>query len=149
MEFFKSLFPEITCMKEIMNQDELVCWELYDEGGKLIGYAFIKDIPEAIENIPGMEEMDRYRVYGIIDPIDYKIIHVDITLHPEMKKEPWSEELVGENFEKKFIGLRCEEISLYPDGKIDAIADATLSSTWLTDGIRRKIEEIIKNTKRK
>ncbi len=147
MEIFKSLYPKITNMKEIINQDELVCWEAYDEKGELIGYAFTKDIPEGIENLPGMEEMDRYRVYGVIDPIEYKVINIDITLHPEMEKEPWSEDLISEGFEKRFIGLKCEEINLTPDGKIDAITDATLSSTWLTDGIRRKIEEIIAKTK--
>lgn len=149
MEIFKTLYPKITSMKEIIDQNELVCWEAFDDKGELIGYAFSKDVPEAIESIPGMEEMDRYRVYGIVDPVDFKIINIDITLHPDMAKEPWSEELIGEGFEKRFIGLKCEEIHLKPDGKIDAITDATLSSTWLTDGIRGKIEEIIKKRKSK
>jgi hypothetical protein len=52
-------------------------------------------------------------------------------------------------FEKQFIGLMVEEVNLSPDGKIDAITDATLSSTWITDGIRGKVEEIIKKAKSK
>jgi uncharacterized protein with FMN-binding domain len=36
---------------------------------------------------------------------------------------------------------------LSPDGKIDAITDATLSSTWITDGIRQKVQEIIEKAK--
>lgn len=144
IEIFKSLLPKIFKIKEIVNKDEVICWETYDENGELLGYAFVKDIPETIEGIPGMEEMDRYRVYGIIDPLDYKVINIDIAIHPEMAKEPWSEELIGENFEKRFIGIQCEEINLAPDGKIDAITEATISSKWLTDGIRNKVEEIIK-----
>jgi len=52
-------------------------------------------------------------------------------------------------FENRFIGLTVEEVNLSPDGKIDAITDATLSSTWITDGIRQKVEEIIEKAKAK
>jgi hypothetical protein len=52
-------------------------------------------------------------------------------------------------FENRFIGLTVEEVNLSPDGKIDAITDATLSSTWITDGIRGKVEEIIKKARSK
>ena len=53
------------------------------------------------------------------------------------------------DFEKQFIGLMVEEVNLSPDGKIDAITDATLSSTWITDGIRQKVQEIIEKAKAK
>jgi hypothetical protein len=52
-------------------------------------------------------------------------------------------------FEKQFIGLTVEEVNLSPDGKIDAITDATLSSTWITDGIRQKVQEIVEKAKAK
>ena len=149
MEIFKNWFPKLSSIKKITDKEEIICWEIYDEVDNLIGYGFVKDVPEGLENIPGMEEMDRYRIYGAIDPKNYRITQIDITLHPEMNKEPWSEDLINEEFEKRFIGLSCEEINLSPDGKIDAITEATLSSTWLIDGIRSKVEEIIKKTKSK
>ena len=37
---------------------------------------------------------------------------------------------------------------MFPDGKIDAVTEATLSSTWIADGIRGKVEEIIKTAKK-
>jgi len=45
------------------------------------------------------------------------------------------------------MGLPVEEIDLSPDGKIDAITDSTLSSTWVTDAIRERVREIMKKTK--
>jgi hypothetical protein len=149
MEDFKRLLPQITEMKQLVSDGEIVCWEAYDESGKLIGYAFSKDIPEAVADIPGVEDMDRYQVFGIVDPKEYKIINLDIAIHPEMAKEPWTMDVTEPGFEKRFIGLMVEEVNLSPDGKIDAITDATLSSTWITDGIRGKVEEIIKKARSK
>jgi hypothetical protein len=149
MEDFKRLFPQIAQMKQLVADGEIVCWEAYDESGRLIGYAFAKDIPEAVADIPGAEDMDKYQVFGIIDPKEYKIINLDIAIHPEMVKEPWTMDVTELGFEKQFIGLRVEEVNLSPDGKIDAITDATLSSTWITDGIREKVKEIIQRAKAK
>jgi hypothetical protein len=149
MEDFKRLLPQIAQMKQLVGDGEIVCWEAYDESGQLIGYAFAKEIPEAVADIPGAEDMDKYQVFGIIDPKEYKIINLDIAIHPDMVKEPWTMEVTEPGFEKQFIGLMVEEVNLVPDGKIDAITDATLSSTWITDGIRGKVEEIIKKAKSK
>jgi uncharacterized protein with FMN-binding domain len=66
-----------------------------------------------------------------------------------MAKEPWTMEVTEPGFEKQFIGLMVDEVNLSPDGKIDAITDATLSSTWITDGIRQKVEEIVEKAKAK
>ncbi|MCJ7782519.1 MAG: FMN-binding protein, partial [Desulfobacterales bacterium] len=143
MEDFKRLLPQIAQMRQLVGDGEIVCWEAYDESGELIGYAFAKDIPEAVADIPGAEDMDKYQVFGIIDPKEYKIINLDIAIHPEMVKEPWTMDVAEPGFEKQFIGLMVEEVNLSPDGKIDAITDATLSSTWITDGIREKVKEII------
>lgn len=149
MEDFKRLLPQIAQMRQLVGDGEIVCWEAYDESGELIGYAFAKDIPEAVADIPGAEDMDKYQVFGIIDPKEYKIINLDIAIHPEMVKEPWTMDVAEPGFEKQFIGLMVEEVNLCPDGKIDAITDATLSSTWITDGIREKVKEIIKKAKAK
>jgi hypothetical protein len=149
MEDFKRLLPQIAQMKQLVGDGEIVCWEAYDESGELVGYAFAKDIPEAVADIPGAEDMDKYQVFGIIDPKEYRIINLDIAIHPDMVKEPWTMDVTEPGFEKQFIGLMVEEVNLSPDGKIDAITDATLSSTWITDGIRGKVEEIIKKAKSK
>ena len=149
IEDFKRLLPQIAELKQLANDGEIICWETYNELGQLIGYAFAKDIPEAVADIPGAEDMDKYQVFGIIDPKEYKIINLDIAIHPEMTKEPWTMDVTEPGFEKQFIGLRVEEVNLSPDGKIDAITDATLSSTWITDGIRQKVQEIIQNAKAK
>ncbi len=149
MEDFKRLLPQIEQIKQLADDGEIVCWEAYDRSGKLIGYAFTKEIPEAVADIPGVEDMDRYRVFGILDPKEYKIINLDIAIHPEMTKEPWTMDVTEPGFEKQFIGLSVEEVNLSPDGKIDAITDATLSSTCITDGIRQKVQEIIERVKAK
>ena len=57
-------------------------------------------------------------------------------------------EITEPDIEKQYIGLAVEEIDLSPDGKIDAITDATLSSTWITDAIREKVSDIIGRSKR-
>ena len=149
MEEFKRLMPQIARMTQLESDGEIVCWEAYDGADKLIGYAFARDIPEGVADIPGAEDMDKYRVFGVIDPKDYKMINLDIAIHPEMTKEPWTMDVTERGFEKQFVGLRVDEINVSPDGKIDAITDATLSSTWITDGIRGKVEEIIKQSKAK
>ena len=149
MERFKKLLPQIAQMKHLVSDGEVVCWEAYNESGKLIGYAFAKDIPEAVADIPGAEDMDRYQVFGIIDAQEFKIVNLDIAIHPEMVKEPWTMDVTEPGFGKQFIGLGVEEVNLSPEGKIDAITDATLSSTWITDGIRDKVQEVIKRAKAK
>lgn len=149
MEEFKRLLPQITRIEQLAGDGNILCWEAYEASDRLIGYAFVKDIPETVPDIPGADEMDRYRVFGIIDPVEYKIINLDIVLHPEMNRDPWTLEVIEPDFEKKFIGLSGSEIGLSPDGKIDAVSEATLSSTWITDAIREKVEEIVRKTKTK
>ncbi len=149
MEEFKRLLPQITRIEQLAGDGGILCWKAYEESGRLIGYAFVKDIPETVPDIPGADEMDRYRVFGIIDPVEYKIVNLDIVLHPEMTRDPWSIEVIEPDFERKFIGLSVREIGLSPDGKIDAVSEATLSSTWITDAIREKVEEIVRKTKTK
>ena len=124
-------------------------WEAYDESGSLIGYAFAAAVPEVVPDIPDMEEMDKYQVVGIVDAKEYKIINIDISLDPEGPKEPWTLEITEPEFESQYIGLTVKEIDLVPDGKIDAITDATLSSTWITDAIREKVTGIIKRVREK
>lgn len=147
MERFTRLLPEIARVKPVASDGETIYWEVYDKSGSLIGYAFAADVPEAVADIEETEEMDRYQVLGLVDPKEYKIIALDISLHPLGPEEPWAESITEPEFERQYIGLTVEEIDLSPDGKIDAITDATLSVTWVTDAVRERISEIIKRTK--
>ena len=148
MERFKKLLPEIAQIKPLASDDEVICYEAYGASGTLIGYAFAADVPETLPDIPGMDEMDKYQVVGVVDPKEYKIIGLDISLHPEGPEEPWDIRITEAEFEGQFIGLTVDEIELSPDGKIDAITDASFSSAWLTDAIREKVREIINKAKK-
>ena len=146
MERFARLLPNIAHMKPVASDGEPICWEAYDKGGSLLGYAFAADVPEAVADVGETEEMDKYRVIGIVDPREFKIIALDISIHPEGPEEPWATEITEPEFEEQYMGLTVEEIDLSPDGKIDAITDSTLSSTWVTDAIRERVKEIMKKT---
>ena len=128
---------------------ETICWEAYDKLGLLIGYAFAADVPEAVAEVEETQEMDKYRVLGVVDPKEYKIIALDISIHPDGPEEPWATEITEPPFERQYMGLTVEEIDLSPDGKIDAITDSTLSSTWVTNAVREKVQKIIKKAKAK
>lgn len=147
MERFKRLLPEINRIKPLAADDEVDFWEAYDKSEVLIGYAFSAVVPEIVPDIPDMDEMDKYQIFGIVDPKEFSIINLDISLHPEGPEEPWTMEITEPEFEKQYIGLTLEEIDLSPDGKIDAITDATLSSTWITDAIREKVSELLKRVR--
>jgi hypothetical protein len=147
MERFKRLLPEITRITPLAGDEAMNVWEAYDESDSLIAYAFTAIVPEVVPDIPDMDEMDKYQVDGVVDPKGYKMINIDISLHPEGPEEPWTMEITEPEFESQYIGLAVEEIDLSPDGKIDAITDATLSSTWITDAIREKVSEIIDRSK--
>ncbi len=146
-EKFKRLLPGIAQIKQIASDDKTICWGAYDASGAVLGYAFAQDVPESFD-FPGAEEMDKYQIFGVVDPREYKIINLDIAIHPKGPEEPWTVDITESEFEKQFIGLTVSEINLSPDGKIDAISEATLSSTWVTDAIREKVKEIITKTKR-
>lgn len=147
MERFKRLLPEIARIEPFEGDDGVDFWKAYDEKDSLIGYAFAAVVPEVVPDIPDMDEMDVFQVLGIVDPKNYKMINIDISLHPDGPEDPWTTEITETEFERQYIGLTVEEIDLSPDGKIDAVTDATLSSTWLTDAIREKVSEVLKRTR--
>jgi hypothetical protein len=147
MERFARLLPEIKQVKPVARDGELVCWEAYDKSGLLIGYGFAADVPEAVADVGETQEMDRYQVLGVVDPKEYKIVALDISIHPEGPEEPWTTEITEPPFEEQYMGLTVEEIDLAPDGKIDAITDSTLSSTWVTNAIREKVQGIVRKAK--
>lgn len=143
MERFKKLLPEIASIKSLGYEDGMDLWEVYNGSEALIGYAFDIVVPDFVSDLIDMDEMDKYQVRGIVDSGDHKILKIDIALHPEGPEEPWTMEISEPEFTNQFIGLTLEEIDLSPDGKIDSITDATLSSTWITNAIRDKVDAII------
>ncbi len=149
MERFVRLKPEIAEMKPVASKEGTTCWEAYDRDGSLLGYAFAADVPEAAAELSETAEMDRYEIFGIVDPEEYKIIALDIMVHPEGPTEPWATEITEPGFEKQYIGLTVQEIELSPDGRIDAITDSTLSSRWVTDAIRERVKGIIQLSRSK
>lgn len=144
MERLKRLLPGIAGIRPLGGEEGLDFWEAYDGSGKLIGYAFAAKVPEVVPDIPDMDEMDVYQVYGVVDPAEHKILNIEISLHPDGPEEPWTMEITEPEFTNQYIGLTVEEIDLSPDGKIDSVTDATLSSTWITDAIRDKVSKILK-----
>ena len=62
----------------------------------------LRTFPETVADIPGAEDMDRYQVFGIVDPREFKIINLDIRIHPEMTGEPWTGDVTEPEFEKQF-----------------------------------------------
>jgi hypothetical protein len=133
----------VSRLEPLVGSEGVTFWKAYDAAGDLVGYAFAAKVPESIPDIPGMDEMDRYFVNGIVDPVDHKIMNIEILLDPEGPEEPWTMEIFEPAFAGQYAGLTVEEIDLSPDGKIDAITDATLSSTWVTNAIRDKVGEIL------
>jgi len=146
-EKFTQLLPEIAQTKPVVSDDETICWEAYDKSGSLIGYAFDAVVPEAAADIEETQEMDKYQILCVVDPKEYKVTAVNISIHPDSPEEVWAESITEPEFSKQYIGLTGDDIDLSPYGKIDAITEATLSSTWVTDAIRRRIEEIVKITR--
>jgi len=84
-----------------------------------------------------------------VDPTGEKITGVRIAEHTETpglganivqvrtgEDEPW--------FLKQFGGLTVDRIALKPQGAIDAITAATISSTAVTDAVREGFEEFVK-----
>jgi hypothetical protein len=147
MQRFTRLLPGISRIKRVAGDEETIYWEVYDSSGSLIGYAFAADVPEMAADVEETEEMDRYQILGVVDPKEYKVIALDISLHPLGPEEPWAESITKPEFEKQYVDLTVEELKISPEGKIDAITEATLSSTWVTDAIRERIREIIRHTR--
>jgi electron transport complex protein RnfG len=77
---------------------------------------------------------------GIVD-LAYKVVAIDVERIPGTEVlNPLIEE---PEFENEFVGLSVEELYLSPEGKVDAVTGATISSDAVTDTVREKIEEII------
>ena len=88
---FTQLLPEVAQTKPVVDDDETIYLEAYDKSGSLIGYAFEAVVPEAAADIVEMTDMDKYQIQCIVDPKEYKIIALDISIHPDSPEEVWAE----------------------------------------------------------
>ena len=122
---FEDIFPDLDEYRYI---DEF--YEIYDNSGQLIGYAFL-----ARGNGYG-GEID---ILIGIDP-DYNIKKISILANTET---PGLGTQIGESFfTDQFTGLGAADVGLTSEGgSIDAITGATVSSKAVTDAVRETINE--------
>ena len=130
-EKFLRLLPEAADFKAVVKDEKVIYYEAYDETGLLIGYAFVTK---------AYGPSDRLEVVGIVD-LDYKVAAIDVEPLPE-HPHLFNPQIREPEFEDQFVGLSVEELYLSPEGKIDAVTGATLSSEAVTEAVREKIEEI-------
>lgn len=149
MDRFKTLIPQLGRIEPLGGEGQTNCWEAYDKAGGLIGYAFAAVAPEAAADAAELEDMDRYAIVGLVSSGDYKVIALDVSLAPGSSDNPWDPRITGPEFENQYVGLTAEEIRLSPEGRIDAISDATLSSRWVTEAVHQRVKDIIERTARR
>ncbi|MCS7125658.1 MAG: cytochrome b/b6 domain-containing protein [Aigarchaeota archaeon] len=130
-EKFKKLLAEAYDFIPVIKDGKIAYYEIYDDGGMLIAYGFYERV---------YAPTDRLTVTGIID-LNYKIKMIDIEkLKPDI--HVLNEKILEPEFENQFIGLMIEEVKLSPEGKIDAVSGATISSSQIVETIRKVLGEI-------
>ncbi len=124
------VMPDAAAFTPVGGEEQPIYYEAYDDAGNLIGYAFFVEK----EGCQGP-----ILLAGAID-LDYNVIAITVVRHSETPglgakiKEP--------AFQSQFLGLSAGDLYLSPEGKIDAITGATISSTATVDAMRNKIEDI-------
>jgi len=137
---FKNINPQIDYIKVVRNKyEEVIGWQLFDEGGAVLGYGFSLKVPEQDLDIPLAEEFDAYMVTGIVST-DYVLKDLVIEIHEDYDNPVWAEDILEAEYINQYIGLTADSIKLSPDGEIDAISESTISSAAVTDSVRKKME---------
>ena len=126
---FKKLLPEATEFKAVVKGEEVVYYKAYNKAGKIIGSAFIAE---------KYAFTDRLEIIGIVD-LDYWVASINVERHPEYRGNL---EIIDPKFETQFVGLSMEELHLSPNGKVNAVTGATISSNAVVEAVRKRIEEI-------
>ncbi|NYT00604.1 MAG: FMN-binding protein [Methanocellales archaeon] len=110
--------------------EDPIYYEAYDDAGNLIGYAFFV-VKEGSQG--------PILLAGAID-LDYKLIAIKVVRSSET---PGLGAKIKETaFQSQLLGLSTGDMYLSPEGKIDAITGATISSQAVVDAMRNKIDEI-------
>jgi hypothetical protein len=137
----KELVPELASIKRHARDGETFFWEVFNEGGERIGYAFYIVVPETDDPSLQIAEFDKYEVLCLVNH-DFTIESLDICEHPDGPDRMWAAAIVEPEFESQYLGLGVGDLALAPEGKIDAISDGTLSSKIVTNAIQRRVQEI-------
>lgn len=140
---FKQLYEKTEKIKRISNEDnETLFWEVSDSEKEPVGYAFFIEVPETIPDVDNAEEFDKYEVWGVLNT-GFEIIALDICPHPDGPDSLWAEDIVEPGYARQYIGLSADKVKMKPDGQIDGITDATISSRLVVEAVKRKIDSII------
>ncbi len=128
---FSQVMAGATQFKPVVGEgNEIVYYEAYNEGGKLIGYTFVAEK----EGFKGPIE-----IVGGVD-LNYKVTAIMVIKHTETPG--LGAKIATPGFQGQFSGVSVEELNLSPEGKIDAVTGATISSQAVVDAIREKVTEI-------
>lgn len=131
-ERFKKLLPEAHSFLPIIKDGKIVYYEIYDVKGNLIAYGF---------HTRAYAPTDRLQIFGIVD-LNYRIRTIDID-RIESGARLHNEQIIEPEFEDRLVGLSVEELALSPEGKVDAISGATLSSSAVIEATRNAIRGIL------
>lgn len=128
---FSELMPEAVQFMPVLDRDnEVIYYEAFDDGGMLIGYAFVSVKDGYVGPI---------KVAGAID-LNYRVVAITIIRHTETPG--LGDRITTPQFLDQFHGVSVKELYLSPHGEIDAITGATISSQTVVDTIREKTMEI-------
>lgn len=130
-EKFRRLLAGGADFKPVGKDGILIYYEAYNNTGMLIGYAFVTR---------AYAPTDRLEIVGIVD-LDYRVVAIDVERLPESEYQ--NPGIILPAFAHEFVGLSVNELRLSPDGKVDAVTGATLSSSAVVDAIEKKMEEIM------
>lgn len=133
---FQSLLPNASKFYPVMKNDEVLYYRAYSSDDKLVGYAFETKVYAPTE---------RFLVYVAVDP-SFKIIAIDVEQAPD-SMTMMNPRILTSDFENQFIGLSANDLALSPEGKIDAVTGATISSGAIVDAVKNTIIEIMQREK--
>ncbi|UZE92244.1 MAG: FMN-binding protein [Methanosarcinales archaeon] len=128
---FSQVMPGAAQFKPVVGEgNEIVYYEAYNEEGRLIGYTFVAEK----EGFKGPIE-----IVGGVD-LNYKVTAIMVIKQTETPG--LGAKIATPGFQGQFSGVSVEELNLSPEGKIDAVTGATISSQAVVDAIREKVTEI-------
>lgn len=133
---FQALLPNASKFYPIMKNDEVLYYRAYSSDNKLVGYAF---------ETKAYAPTDRFLVYVAVDP-SFKIVAIDVEQAPD-SMTMMNPRILTSDFENQFIGLSANDLALSPEGKIDAVTGATISSGAIVDAVKNAIIEIMQREK--
>ncbi|HIH36459.1 MAG TPA: FMN-binding protein [Methanocellales archaeon] len=124
------IMPDAATFTPVGGEEEPVYYEAYDDAGNLVGYVFF---------VEKQGSQGLILLAGAID-LDYNVLVITVVRHSETAG--LGAKIKETAFRDQFLGLSVADLHLSPEGKIDAITGATISSQAVVDAMRTKIGEI-------